>query len=186
MNDYSTPGNYYCSNNDTATTLLNCPFSTAFILKVEYGTGASYPSQTFTELFSRRIASRYRGLSEGSWQPYVYFSGDATVLGQTVNYIRYLNSGTQQTVDFNNLRENYPLIVSAMDDAYKHITFLNAPTNITVGGFALISIPVGTSYALQIFYPYGSNYIYYRASRYRDNVVEWLPWRSFAGDIVQS
>lgn len=89
MNNYNTPGNYYCPNNDTAATLLNCPFSNAFILKVEYGTGTTYPSQTFTELYSRRIATRYRGLSEGSWQPYVYFSDDAALADNLLSTAPY-------------------------------------------------------------------------------------------------
>lgn len=187
LDDYKTPGSYYCASYVIADTIENNPFpNVPFILKVEYGQGTAYPTQTFQNMFETKIARRMYNPDAGSgnWQPYVYFSDDETILEQSCKYIRYLNSGTQQTVDFNNLRENYPLIVSAMDDAYKYITFLNTPTDISVGGFVLMSLPIGTAYALQIFYPYGSNYIYYRASRYSDGVFEWLPWRSFAGDIV--
>lgn len=179
---YKVPGNYYVVDNATAETLKNAPFTNEFILKVEYSLGNSQPRQTFTNYITgQRATRRFNGTE---WLSYTYFSDDATILEQSCKYIRYLNSGTQQTVDFNNLRENYPLIVSAMDDAYKRITFLNSPVDITVGGFALISIPVGTSYALQIFYKYNTVTIYYRASMYSSGSNVWLPWQSINGSIV--
>lgn len=55
LNDYRTPGNYYCAANAIAKTLINAPTGisggngTAFSLKVEYILGdASYISQTLT------------------------------------------------------------------------------------------------------------------------------------------
>lgn len=44
---YKKAGNYYCSNNNKAKTLINCPLSEAFVMKVDYATGYAYPRQTF-------------------------------------------------------------------------------------------------------------------------------------------
>lgn len=47
LNNYKTPGNYYCSSYSAAITLLNCPAKNAFTMKIEYSTGvsAAYISQ---------------------------------------------------------------------------------------------------------------------------------------------
>lgn len=86
MNDYVTPGNYFCQSNAVAGTLSNCPFTHAFVLKVEYAAGRSYPAQTYIEYDTRNIASRYRGLTENSWQQYEYFSSDATLMNTLTAY----------------------------------------------------------------------------------------------------
>ncbi len=57
--EYMIPGNYYCSSNDNASTLINCPVSSAFTMKVEHGTGDSYPRQTFTTLHGNVMIQGY-------------------------------------------------------------------------------------------------------------------------------
>ena len=83
MNDYTTPGNYYCISDSAAITLKNCPFTHAFTLKVEHSRGTSVPCQTFREYHTGITA--YRKYESSSWKGYAYFSDDATVLGQTIN-----------------------------------------------------------------------------------------------------
>lgn len=58
LNDYTIPGNYYCSTNVLASTLQNCPIKTAFTLKVERAAGVSYPCQTIREFVTGRIFYR--------------------------------------------------------------------------------------------------------------------------------
>lgn len=86
MNDYTEIGNYYCNANSIAQTLENCPTTSGFTLKVENAVGKSsagssgYIRQTFTEYDTGRKIVRYRVNSTGTWQPFVYFSDDATFL----------------------------------------------------------------------------------------------------------
>lgn len=84
MNNYTTPGNYYCISDSAAKTLKNCPFTHAFTLKVEYSRGNSVPCQTFRE-YNTGITA-YRKYESSTWIDYYYFSDDATVLGQTITY----------------------------------------------------------------------------------------------------
>lgn len=80
MNDYVTPGNYFCVSNAVAETLSNCPFTHAFNLKVEFSNGAGLPCQIYREYDTGRIAYRVQpSSSSSSWSQYVYFSDDATV-----------------------------------------------------------------------------------------------------------
>lgn len=79
MDEYITPGNYYCGGNNTVQTLANCPFTHAFTLKVQFGNGEGYSSQTFHEFDTGRIAWRWRNTNL-QWSDWVYFSDDATVL----------------------------------------------------------------------------------------------------------
>ena len=84
MNDYTTPGNYYCISDSAAITLKNCPFTHAFTLKVEHSRGTSVPCQTFREYHTGITA--YRKYESSSWKGYAYFSDDATVsLYQTMD-----------------------------------------------------------------------------------------------------
>lgn len=60
LDDYTTPGNYYCQTNAIAATLDNCPTSgMAFTMKVEYSQGTGYYSQTIKEYDSGTIYYRY-------------------------------------------------------------------------------------------------------------------------------
>ena len=64
---YRSVGNYYCSANETAATLLNCPFSTAFLLKVEFptgGNGQGYLRQIFIRFNDGKTVTRL-------WDPYI-------------------------------------------------------------------------------------------------------------------
>lgn len=47
LNNYRTPGNYYCNTNANAQTISNCPEQVAFTLKVIYTAGTSYIGQIF-------------------------------------------------------------------------------------------------------------------------------------------
>ncbi len=47
--EYKIPGNYYCTSNDNAKTLTNCPITKAFTLKIELSTGNANPCQTIRE-----------------------------------------------------------------------------------------------------------------------------------------
>lgn len=48
LNDYTTPGNYYCNLSSISQTLSNNPTNTAFTLKVSLATGTKYPTQVLT------------------------------------------------------------------------------------------------------------------------------------------
>ena len=77
MNDYTTPGNYYCNSSNSAATFKNVPDNIlAFTLKVEYSAGISNVCQTFRYYESGITA--YRVFRAGAWSPYVYFKGNST------------------------------------------------------------------------------------------------------------
>lgn len=82
---YKIPGSYYCHNSNNAKTLINCPFESAFLLKVSYGTGLSFPVQSFTEFRTRKIAERYYDADLAKWSEFFYFSDDATLKSNNVN-----------------------------------------------------------------------------------------------------
>ena len=84
MNDYKTPGNYYCDLNTTVETLINSPFNVAFTLKVEYATGTAQARQIYTRYDNGNKA--LRKFNGTKWGPFCYFSDDATLLGQTITY----------------------------------------------------------------------------------------------------
>lgn len=67
---YLIPGNYYCPSNITANTLLNCPFKSAFILKVEIssGIGNQYIRQTFTQYDNSNVVSRVYLGDTSTWK----------------------------------------------------------------------------------------------------------------------
>lgn len=64
---YKVPGNYFCDGNNTVSTLINCPFSRAFALKVELGTGNGYPKQTFRQYDNGKITMRTFDSYNNSW-----------------------------------------------------------------------------------------------------------------------
>lgn len=83
MDNYNTPGNYYCIDNTTAATLQNVPFERGFVLKVDYALGTYRQRQTFINYYTQQKAVRaYDG---SKWTDYVYFSDDAT-LNQVSEY----------------------------------------------------------------------------------------------------
>ena len=85
LDDYATPGNYHCHLSVTARTLENSPFTSAFILKVEYGNGVGYVSQTAIRHDTGQKAWRYNNTS--AWSDWRYFSDDDTVLGQCIQNV---------------------------------------------------------------------------------------------------
>lgn len=118
---YKTPGNYFCSSSTIANSLKNVPFSnTAFTLKVGYSTGKSYPSQTFKAYRTGKVAYRiYDAYSQG-WSDWVYFSDDATVLGQTIKCKTFYND-TTETKQFPT-----PISLNAVIFAFDTQNILNA------------------------------------------------------------
>lgn len=68
LNDYKTPGNYYCNTNATAVTIKNNPSDQAFTLKVFYDTGTGYAAQWLIEHYNLGVYIRYVGTLVGSWK----------------------------------------------------------------------------------------------------------------------
>ena len=104
MNNYTTPGNYYCISDSAARTLKNCPFTHAFTLKVEYSRGGSVPCQTFRE-YNTGITA-YRKYESSTWIDYVYFSDDDTVLKSAQNMV-IPNYKAASESDADNYMDNY-------------------------------------------------------------------------------
>lgn len=172
MNDYSTPGNYYCLYDSYAQSLTNAPFTRAFVLKVEYSNGVSYPRQIFTEYSTGRKAVRYY---DGSiWQQYVYFSDDATLFAGTA-----IQSGD----DLNDYTK--PGIYYSQDSTIK-ASLSNMP-EFFASGFSLdVKYLGGSSNLIQIITYTSSNgvgsVIY---TRRRSNSL-WADWYKFSGTIISS
>ena len=82
MNDYTTPGNYFCSTTSNAGTLLNCPVSYAFTLKVFLGTGLGYPIQEFIPLQGNVVYTRYYDNIQKIWSSYDSFTNDVELMSE--------------------------------------------------------------------------------------------------------
>ena len=67
IQNYRTPGNYYCTNNAHVATLLNCPIKNAFTMKVEYGSGNGYPIQTIRDYYTRKQYINTYYTDENRW-----------------------------------------------------------------------------------------------------------------------
>lgn len=96
MNNYTEIGNYY-ANSGIAQSLQNAPFNHSFTMKIDYGNGTGYICQTYREIDTGRIAIRYNNNQTANveqWQPYVYFSDDATVLSNIV----FSNAGSHNSI----------------------------------------------------------------------------------------
>ena len=65
LNAYMNVGNYFCTGNDIAESILNCPIAHAFTMKVELGSGLAYPTQTIRDFFTGDIYFRMR--DERQW-----------------------------------------------------------------------------------------------------------------------
>ena len=76
---YLIPGNYYCNSVNVALTLSNCPFKSAFLLKVEWsvGSNAKYIRQTFIQYDNNRTISRVYFDNEAVWQDETQFITNA-------------------------------------------------------------------------------------------------------------
>ena len=79
---YLIPGNYYCNSVLVALTLSNCPFKSAFLLKVEWsvGSNAKYIRQTFIQYDNNRTISRVYFDNEAVWQDETQFITNADLL----------------------------------------------------------------------------------------------------------
>lgn len=73
LNDFFTPGNYYCPGSVAAQTLINCPCNNAFIMKVELGTGREYPTQTIVEFNTGRRFFRVFVIDTHSWRDWISY-----------------------------------------------------------------------------------------------------------------
>ena len=94
LNNYTTPGNYYCSSSNATPTLINAPFkNSAFVLKVLMGNGINYPTQVYEELITGKKAYRCYASEQGGWKDYVYFSDDATLPLPLMNSMREIHTG---------------------------------------------------------------------------------------------
>ena len=82
MNDYTTPGNYFCRSTSNAGTLLNCPASFAFVLKVFFGTGLGYPIQEFIPLQGNVVYTRYYDNIQKIWGSFDSFTNDVELVSE--------------------------------------------------------------------------------------------------------
>lgn len=73
LDNYSTCGTYYCTGDDTARKIQNCPSWTAFIMYISLATGVGHPSQTIREYASGTIYYRVKMWYNGSygWRPWM-------------------------------------------------------------------------------------------------------------------
>lgn len=70
LNNYKNLGNYYCTSNDNAKTMINCPISRAFTLKEELATGNRYECQSIREFDTGRVYYRYYTEETDTWSPW--------------------------------------------------------------------------------------------------------------------
>ena len=166
MDTYTTPGNYYVISNTQAATLSNSPFeNNAFILKVEYANGVTYPRQIFTEYSTGRKAIRFISSSGGSWSDWLYFSDDDTVQTNTESYV-YTASG-EYSADCNDITRPglHKNIISS--------TAVNSP-----GFYAYILVLRYKGYSdenlTQVAFPYNSSDPIKTRYRYSGAWSEWI------------
>lgn len=169
MNNYVTPGNYFCVSNAVAGTLSNCPFTHAFNLKVEFSNGAGLPCQIYREYDTGRIAYRVQPTSSSSsWSQYVYFSDDATIFAGTS-----IKSGD----DLNDYTT--PGIYKSASSS-QTATILNLPETIQSGFILLVFSASQTANAQLLLPTAGGAKIYYRGS----TTQGWQPWMVYQGNTI--
>ena len=175
MNDYTEIGNYYCNANSIAQTLENCPTTSGFTLKVENAVGESsagssgYIRQTFTEYDTGRKIVRYRVNSTGTWQPFVYFSDDATLFAGTA-----IQSGDDLN-DYTKPGRYYSPSASVT-------ALLSNMPEIFESGFSMDVLPVSAN-KVQVIYAGGGGGIIYTRSSIASG---WMSWYKFTGTIIFS
>lgn len=168
MNNYTTPGNYYCISNSATRTLKNCPFTLAFTLKVEYSRGNSVPCQTFRE-YNTGITA-YRKYESSTWIGYAYFSDDSLLF-----YGKRIQSGD----DLNDYRTpgTYSSISSTVST-----TLLNMPETISAG-FSLLVLQFSTGTVIQVIFKGAmADAIYTRSI----TSSGWQPWYKYAGEKIEA
>lgn len=107
LDNYKTIGNYSATY-ASAQSLNNAPWKDAFIMKIDYAVATDYPRQTCINYHTQQRAIRY---FNQSWTNWVYFSDDATVLGQTITYSTYSIYENQTMTIEENDNSFYQLIV---------------------------------------------------------------------------
>lgn len=170
MDTYTTPGNYYVISNTQAATLSNSPFeNNAFILKVEYANGVTYPRQIFTEYSTGRKAIRFISSSGGSWSDWLYFSDDATLFAGTT-----IQSGDDMN-DYTTPGIYYSISMTISS------TLLNLPE--TFGsGFSMLVFSLNANNIQVIYLGGGGGTIYTRSS----TSSGWSSWYKFSGTVISS
>lgn len=121
---YLIPGNYYCGSNITAVTLSNCPFDSAFLLKVEWslGVNAQYIRQTFKQYDNNKIISRVYFVNESKWQDETQYITNADLEFHEATKItlgRYNSYGTTVINIDSTDGEEYQLVASDQDLKYQ-------------------------------------------------------------------
>lgn len=81
LNNYKDTGNYCCPYNDVVAQLLNSPTSSAFTLKIEFGSGTDYPIQTLREfdrgyIYFRSFFPGANG-TDGKWNEWRVFKNES-------------------------------------------------------------------------------------------------------------
>lgn len=170
MNDYTTPGNYYCDSNAKAQGLSNCPFTHAFIMKVELSNGVTYPSQTFIEYDTGNIARRYYYPANSAWQGFVYFSDDAAL---------FTGTNIQSGDDLNDYTTS-GIYCSPQGGVTQ--TLLNMP-EIFTAGFTMIIFNPGGQMPQQVIIRGGTTDTVYIRIRVGD---VWRSWYKFTGTAISS
>ena len=115
LNDYQSPGFYYCSADADAQTMQNVPFQCAFSLLVEHHAGTK---QTFTAYWADNPKTFVRNMYMDSWGPWIIQCDGLYSPQQTrwTDMIYYVN-------DINELKNT----LNVCKDNYKHgIIYLRA------------------------------------------------------------
>ena len=204
LNTYTTPGNYYCDASVKAQTLINCPVSHAFTLKVEFGTGSRYPTQVLRNYMTGQLFWRYQNSHDSSmqwsdWKQYA-FVDDITLsrLGvtATVDELNVLH-GNPNTVT-NNLAALSLAPTQRIpngDDLNDYLTPGSYLVRDSVNAAAIVNTPITTSgYDLHVLQTYGlgSDQTYRTQiavtfagrifSRYRGRDGVFSPWKEWKLD----
>ena len=172
MNGYKTLGNYYCKLSDNVITLANAPdFTTAFIMKVEFGSGNNYPTQIYVELTSGRVARRFFDYIRESWSQYVYFSDDATL------QLKMIPSQLKTLSD---------VLVYAESMQYPKVEFFSCSGSEYTGNFPNNQYNFGTGFILKRNAVSMSVIAFSESSQYRPiiNSIKrgsWEGWKYFDG-----
>ena len=164
LNDYNTPGNYYCETNATAATIKNNPSDQAFTLKVFYDTGTGYPSQLLITHYDLNVYMRYLGTPIGSWKKLAtsefktIFDQSITGTGSITPYEAYLSWGGK------NMADNVgPLDAALIPSLGANRLAFMPPNGITVeysrdGGTTWVDYPTSDEAKIALFSDIGINY----------------------------
>lgn len=164
LNDYNTPGSYYCETNATAATIKNNPSDQAFTLKVFYDTGTGYPSQLLITHYDLNVYLRYLGTPIGSWKKLAtsefktIFDQSITGTGSITPYEAYLNWGGK------NIYAGFgPLDAALIPSLGANRLAFMPPSGITVeysrdGGTTWVDYPTNDEAKTALFCDVGTSY----------------------------